>query len=107
MNHTLDAGIKMGRPLDVVQKFKQLMIDAGFEDVEELIFKWPSNTWPKDPKYKELGAWNLANFDSGLEGMSVALFTRVLGWSPQEVAVLLAGVRKDLRNRSMHTYWTV
>jgi hypothetical protein len=104
-NFILEAGSKMGRPVDVVQKYKQLMIDAGFENVVEIVYKWPTNTWPKALKFKELGAWSLENFDSGLEGMIGALFTRVLGWTHDEVHIFLVDVRKDLRNKHIHAYW--
>ena len=38
----------------------------------------------------------------GLEGFSLVLFTRILGWSPEEVQVMLSKVRKDLEDRSIH-----
>lgn len=41
----------------------------------------------------------------GLQAFSLALFTRVLNWSAEEVEVFIANVRKDLRNRSYHAYW--
>jgi hypothetical protein len=31
------------------------MIAAGFENVVEVVWKWPTNRWPKDRKMKELG----------------------------------------------------
>ena len=40
----------------------------------------------------------------GVEAWSMALFTRVLGWSPEAVQVHLAGVRKDYKNPSLHPY---
>lgn len=40
----------------------------------------------------------------GMESYSLALFTRVLGWDPEEVQVFLAGVRKELVDRSIHAY---
>lgn len=43
----------------------------------------------------------------GLEGLSVGLFTRVLGWSRESVDVFLAEVRKDLSNTAIHAYWPV
>jgi hypothetical protein len=101
----LQAGPIMHRPTDIVQQYKTLMIEAGFENVTEHIFKWPTNTWPKDKRHKELGLWSLADFDEGLEGMTLALFTRVLGWSVEEYTVLLAKARTDLRNRRIHAYW--
>lgn len=34
--------------------------------------------------------------------MSLRLFTRFLGWSPEDVEMLLLEVRKDLRNPKIH-----
>ena len=39
-----------------------------------------------------------------MQAYSLALFTRVLGWEPAEVEVLLAGARKDLNNSKHHLY---
>lgn len=36
--------------------YKQQMIDAGFVNVTEVIYKWPTNKWPAGPHYKTLGA---------------------------------------------------
>ena len=38
----------------------------------------------------------------GLEAFTLRLFTKILGWDVQEVQVLLAMVRKDLRNPKIH-----
>lgn len=51
---------------------------------------------------KEIGAFNMLQFLEGLEALSVATFTQVLGWSYEEVQIFLALVRKDARNRSVH-----
>ena len=51
------------------------------------------------------GMWNLINMGGNLEGLSLMLFTRGLGWSVEEVLVLVALVRKDLANRQFHAYW--
>jgi len=51
---------------------------------------------------KTIGAWNLLNVLEGLEGFSMGLFTRVLGWEPEEVQLLLADVRKDLQDPKIH-----
>ncbi len=103
----LEAGAKLGRPLDIVQQYRGHLENVGFVNVKEDIYRWPSNMWPRDMKFKELGAWNLENITSGIEGMTMALFTRGLGWTAEEVQVFLAKVRSDLRNRKMHTYWAM
>lgn len=47
---------------------------------------------------------------SALSALSLALFTRPkeeggLGWTAEELEVLLAGVRKDMRDTRIHGYW--
>lgn len=47
---------------------------------------------------------------NGLAGLSLATLTRPteengFGWSREEVEVLLAQVRKDVRNTSIHAYF--
>ncbi|KAM5343496.1 hypothetical protein ACJ41O_012033 [Fusarium nematophilum] len=104
-----EASTKIGRPFQDNKKNKDILRDAGFVDIVETTFKWPTNSWPRDRKYKELGQWNNTNMDAyqGLEALAMAAFTRVLGWSQDEVTVFLADVRKDLNNRSIHAYWPV
>lgn len=52
-----------------------------------------------------LGMWALENIGNGLSGLSMALFTRGLGWSADELEVFLVDVRKDLKDRHIHSYW--
>ena len=47
---------------------------------------------------------------SALGALTLALFTRPtteggLGWTREEAEVLLAGVRKDIIDTSIHAYW--
>lgn len=47
---------------------------------------------------------------NALGALTLAIFTRPkaeggIGWSREEVEVLLAGVRKDMRNTGIHAYW--
>lgn len=49
---------------------------------------------------------------NALGALTLAIFTRPeaeggLGWSRDEVEVLLAGVRDDMRNTRIHAYWQV
>lgn len=100
-----DAASKAGVPLDAISHVPEMMKEAGFVDIVATPIKWPTNTWAKDSKHKELGRWVMENFTWGCESMSLALFTRVLNWSVEEVQVFMALVRTDLRNRKFHAYW--
>lgn len=104
-NNMHEAATKAGFPLDAIGNVPEMMKKAGFVDIVATPIKWPINTWPKDPKFKELGKWVSENFSWGAESICLALFTRVLGWSVEEVQVNAAALRADLRNRKIHAYW--
>jgi hypothetical protein len=44
------------------------------------------------------------NYLEGVEGFTLAAFTRALSWSLEDVQVLLAQIRREWTNRSMHGY---
>jgi len=101
----LQASHNLKRPLDSAKSYASQLAEAGFVNVVEKKFKWPQNPWPRDPRFKEMGMWTLENIAGGLQGLSMALFTRGLGWSADELEVFLAGVRKDMRDRKIHVYY--
>ena len=43
-----------------------------------------------------------ANYMEGLEAFTLGLFTRVHGWTPEEVQVLLSKIRAEWRTRRIH-----
>ncbi|KAE9373651.1 S-adenosyl-L-methionine-dependent methyltransferase [Stipitochalara longipes BDJ] len=108
---SIEAANKLGRPLDSPTWYKAQMEAAGFQNVVETKFKWPQNRWPKDPKMRELGKtvgmWMYENFSGGVQGLSMALFTRGLGWSAQEVEAFLVDVRKDMKDTKIHGYYNI
>ncbi|RMJ27592.1 Methyltransferase [Aspergillus sp. HF37] len=99
-----DASQKFGKDLNVTSKYKQWLIDAGFRNVKEDVYKIPVNPWAKDRKMKEIGRYQQVNMVEGMEAYSMALFTRVLGMTSEEVQVFFAGVRQELVDRSLHLY---
>ncbi|KAH7184674.1 S-adenosyl-L-methionine-dependent methyltransferase [Fusarium flagelliforme] len=102
-----DASDKLGRPYFHVSGLKAVLEKAGFEDVTEANFKWPSNPWPKDPKHKELGLWNNENAQFFLEAASMAPLTRALGWSREEVTVFVSQTRREVNDKRIHAYWPI
>jgi hypothetical protein len=102
-----EAATKMGSGLDSGLRYKDQLAEAGFVNIVETPYKWPMNAWPRDKKTKELGAWGNVNLVGGVQGLSLALFTHVLGWNTDELEVFLVKVRKDLNNKKLHGYWRV
>lgn len=92
--------------------------DAGFTDIYYRVIQRPTNDWPKDPKMKDIGMvrffgrhglaaltvlqFTNANYMEGLEAFTMALFTRIHGWQPEEVQVLLSQIRTEWRKRKIH-----
>ena len=81
------------------------MEDAGFVNVEEHILKLPVGPWPKDPRLKKCGMFEMVNMTEGISGLTTMLFTRALGWSREEVEVFLADVRKEAKEKGIHSYY--
>ncbi|KAM0325874.1 hypothetical protein ACHAQA_007177 [Verticillium albo-atrum] len=105
MQYLGEAAAKLNHAFIDLGDIASLLRAAGFEDVQEHPFKWPSNTWPRDPKYKSIGAWNRENIVTGLQGFLMAALTRGLGWRAEEVEVLAAQARRDMGDRAVHAYW--
>ncbi|KAK7403463.1 hypothetical protein QQX98_010784 [Neonectria punicea] len=102
-----EASVKFGRAFQEIEPLRAMMSEIGFVDVVQTRRKWPTNTWPQDPRHKELGAWSRMNLDGGLEAFTMAPLTRAHGWDTDQVTLFLVDVRRDLNNRGIHAYWPV
>ncbi|KAB2579464.1 Methyltransferase type 11 [Lasiodiplodia theobromae] len=93
----VEAGDRMGKTFEISSHMTRLIEQAGFVDVITKRFIWPIGPWSDDERLKELGRWNLKNWEDGMEGWVMALLTRIHGWSYEEVqnyrAQLLRGVK--------------
>ncbi|KAK2018773.1 methyltransferase domain-containing protein [Colletotrichum eremochloae] len=105
--YVAEATNKIGYALDAPASFKNMLEDAGFVDVVEKKEKWPFNPWAKDKKYKEIGFWVQESALKGIEGISMASFTRLLNWSPEEARVFCAQVRNEHKKIGVHAYYDV
>ncbi|KAF7737056.1 Methyltransferase [Penicillium ucsense] len=104
LHHLHKASLAFQRPMNIAEGHRRRLVDAGFEEVKDEVYKVPSSGWSTDSVQKEIGRYNLCSLLMAVESYSLALFTRVLGWSNNETQVFLAGVRRDLRNPEVHTY---
>ncbi|KAL9630712.1 MAG: hypothetical protein Q9164_006282 [Protoblastenia rupestris] len=100
-------------------QLEQWAKDAGFQNVTAQKYRIPIGPWPRDEHLvriwtcdslnqcadraqKTIGSWNLVQIEDGLEAFTLRLFTQMLGWKTEEVQVLLANVRKDIRDPKIH-----
>ncbi|KAF8475509.1 methyltransferase [Kalaharituber pfeilii] len=99
------AAEKSGRKIAVGQLLKGQLEKSGlFEDIHETVVKTPIGLWPAEKGQKEIGLYYREMMSEGMEGMSMALFSRVLGWKPEEIIKLTERCRKSLMDRRIHLY---
>lgn len=54
------------------------MEEAGFVNVVDNLYNDPVGSWSDDPDRKMIGEWTVAELEIGLEGLALAMLTRVL-----------------------------
>lgn len=101
-----EAGDKMGRTFKICLdgESKKHMQEAGFVDIQETKLKLPVNSWAKDQKLKQAGTYFHHALERDMEGFSMFICTQLLGWSPEEVHVLVAKMRQAIRTKADRPY---
>ncbi|EOO00873.1 putative umta methyltransferase family protein [Phaeoacremonium minimum UCRPA7] len=102
-----EGAAKFGKPLDIAPKWKNKVEATGFVDVQERILKLPVGTWPKDAKLKEVGSLQYYQQLQAVDSYTPGMIARVLGWSDPEVQVLMAKVKSELKDPTIHLYLPV
>lgn len=102
MGHATEGAKVSGRLLHPGSQLEGWLTEAGFVDIEMRKTPLPIGTWPKDLRLKEVGLLNRTQLWEGLAGLSYRLYIDLLGWSRDEVELLLMEVRKDLKNKKIH-----
>ena len=72
-----------------------------------MAFKAPVGPWPKDKRLRQACAFYLRGLLDAIGGLSVKVFTAALGWTVEELEVLLVDVRKEWMRKSTHSYLPV
>ncbi|KAF4996142.1 hypothetical protein FDECE_12567 [Fusarium decemcellulare] len=94
-----DAGDKLGRTFRLSDiEMEKSACDAGFADITHRVFNIPYGTWPKDKMLKQQGQYAGLYLDLSLDGFALLPIGEVLGWSFEEVEVLVAKMRAVVRN---------
>jgi Methyltransferase domain len=95
---------RSGRPWNNTLHYAEWMREIGFEDVVEKNFYWPTSPWAKGEYFKQVAIYFQEDMLNGLEGISMKVLTRFMGWTAEEVKALLVGVKRDFKDRSIHAY---
>jgi hypothetical protein len=95
---------RIGRPAATGELMEKRLQDAGFVDIKMLRYKQPFGPWPKNPKFKKLGAWILLNIETAFDAYSLAPLTRILGLSHAEAVKISQDAVAAARNKNVHMY---
>ncbi|KAK6206806.1 TAM domain methyltransferase [Colletotrichum tabaci] len=94
----------IGRDFNPGPKLYNWVKEAGFRNIVHKRYKIPIGPWAKEPHYKDIGMMNLIQLLDGLEAFTLKPFCSVLGWTTEEVQVLLAQVRKEMKSGVFHAH---
>lgn len=81
------------------------MEEAGFVDIVVKEYRLPCGSWPKDPRQKEMGRFNLLFMEQSLEGFALFLLREIMGWELAEVHVFLARMRAAIKDPKIKPYY--
>lgn len=93
-----DAGDKLNRTFRVTEQMESWPTTAGFANIEHKVYKLPLNPWPRDKNLKAQGAYTSLYLDLSLEGFANFPLGEILGWSQEQVHVLVANYRTAVRD---------
>lgn len=93
-----------GRVMNVYHKLRGWLVDAGFDDVQQLTYVLPYSPWPQDPYLKKLGKWQAVHVQQAVSSYGLRLCTQVLGWGAEPSKIFQAVVKQQLRDRRLCAY---
>ncbi|GAP85827.2 putative demethylmenaquinone methyltransferase [Rosellinia necatrix] len=103
-NDLTECSIMERRPIDIVKTYKQGLINAGFVDVTEQVYKIPINGWARSKNWKSLGElWNVNCLDA-IQGVAMALLHRARGLKRHQIEIHIMDTRRGLSDKSVHAY---
>jgi SAM-dependent methyltransferase len=94
------ASLARGRPLQLGPHLASFQRDAGMCDVREKVFAYKWGTWMAPPE-RPLGARAMLNVMSGIEGFTLAMFTKALGWTVEDTQAFIVEVKRDMRDDNL------
>ncbi|KAF4447735.1 hypothetical protein F53441_8754 [Fusarium austroafricanum] len=104
-----ECGRKTGRTWEIARDGRQeeYMREAGFTDLFSKSWKVPVGGWPQDKKLKQIGLYNGAFIDHSIDGFAIFPIGEILGWSREQVTVLVSQMQKALKEPRALPYFTV
>ena len=104
-DYVYEAAANAGIDARASEKFTEQLHAQGFVNVQKVPVHWPIRPWPKGRKYKVLGKLLHENTHKAVPAISMALFTKQLGWTKEQVDEYVEECKKDIDDRSNHFFF--
>jgi len=105
-NYVVEAGNKAGLDLSAPTKLGEMLQAQGFTNINIQWQNWPIGPWARGAKNKEIGRWWAEDLQDGCRN-AAALFTRVLGWTPEEFEEFVTKAVNEIRTMEKHMWCKV
>lgn len=100
-----EIALAMGAPLDAPRSWGEQMRAAGFVNVQDVVYKLPMGPWPRSKRLRTVGRLEqIMILEGGFEAYMLRGYTQVLGRKPEDLQIILALARREVRDPSIHTY---
>ncbi|KAL6703084.1 hypothetical protein ACN47E_010221 [Coniothyrium glycines] len=96
---------KMGAPLDSPRHWAEQMRSVGLVNVQDEIYKLPMGPWPRSKRLRVVGRLEqIMILDGGFEAYMLRGYTQVLGGRAEDLAIILALAKREVKDPNVHTY---
>ncbi|KAI6907503.1 hypothetical protein KC318_g4621 [Hortaea werneckii] len=103
-NNLASASAKAGMRLDAILSVPEILREKGFANIDQAATKWPLGPWAKGKKEKKVGELLERDLLGAIEGTSMRLYTKILGWNEEAVRKHVEEVHENIRARKAHAY---
>ncbi|EEY23739.1 conserved hypothetical protein [Verticillium alfalfae VaMs.102] len=90
MSNICEGSAKFGKPVDLTPQWLDKVKATGFVEVEQKIYKC-----------------FLIEEQQAVDSYTPGIFSRIRGWSQEEIQVHIARVKNDIENPAIHLYMPV
>lgn len=93
--YVVQAGAQVDLNFSAPEELENMLPLVGFTNVTVEWQKWPVGSWAKGAKNKQIGQWWAEDMKSVTRN-TAALFTRILGWTPDEFAHFAERIKDEI-----------
>ncbi|KAI1821870.1 S-adenosyl-L-methionine-dependent methyltransferase [Xylaria intraflava] len=102
----LEGVRKLGRSWSNVVNYPRYFEEAGFENIVERRFYWPTSPWAKGKYFKNVAMYFQEDMIAGMDAINMKVL-QATGMTAQEILDFGEEVKDDFRNTDLHAYLTV